>query len=103
MISYSFDYDVRNQRFQTTDGFRSNFYQTIPLVSESNTVTTGYILDNYFSYDELTTSVGLFLKNVTGLSDDVRVSERITLPRNRLRGFNNSRIGPVDNLSLIHI
>jgi len=97
VISYSFDYDVRNQKFQTTDGYRSNFFQTIPLVSDSNTITTGYILDNYLSYDEITTSVGFFLKNVTGLSDDVRVSERITLPRNRLRGFNNSRIGPVDN------
>jgi Outer membrane protein/protective antigen OMA87 len=96
-ISYSFDYDIRNQKFQTSDGYRSNFYQTIPLVSDSNTITTGYILDNYFSYDEITTSIGIFLKNVTGLSDDVRVSERITLPRNRLRGFNSSRIGPVDN------
>ena len=96
-IGYAFDYDVRNQKFQATDGFRSNFFQTIPIVSDSNTITTGYVLDNYFSYEELTASVGLFLKNVTGLTDDVRVSERVALPRKRLRGFNTAKIGPVDN------
>ena len=96
-IGYAFDYDVRNQKFQATDGFRSNFFQTIPIVSDSNTITTGYVLDNYFSYEELTASVGLLLKNVTGLTDDVRVSERVALPRKRLRGFNTAKIGPVDN------
>ena len=30
------------------------------------------------------------------MSDDVRVSERISLPRKRLRGFKPGRIGPVD-------
>ena len=97
VIGYSFDYDLRNQKFQTSDGFRSNFYQTVPLISDSNTLTTGYILDNYFSYEELTASVGIFLKNVTGFTDDVRVSERISLPRKRLRGFNTAKVGPVDN------
>ena len=96
-IGYSFDYDLRNQKFQTSDGFRSNFYQTVPVISDSNTLTTGYILDNYFSYEELTASVGIFLKNVTGFTDDVRVSERISLPRKRLRGFNTAKVGPVDN------
>ena len=51
----------------------------------------------YKSFIQIYELIGIFLKNVTGLSDDVRVSERITLPRNRLRGFNSSRIGPVDN------
>ena len=95
-IGYSFDYDVRNQKFQTTDGFRSKFTQTIPLISESNTLTTGYILDQYLTLGANTTSVGILLKNVVGLSDDVRISERLGLPRKRLRGFKPGRIGPVD-------
>ena len=33
-IGYSFDYDVRNQKFQTSDGFRSKFSQTLPIISE---------------------------------------------------------------------
>ncbi len=95
-IGYSFDYDVRNQRFQTSDGFRSKFSQTLPVVSDSNTITTNYIYDYYLTIAETTASLGLFLKNTVGLSDDVRISERIGLPRNRLRGFKTGRIGPVD-------
>ncbi len=95
-IGYAFDYDLRNQKFQTTDGFRSKFTQTLPVVSDSNTITTGFIYDQYLSFEELTTSMGLYLKNAVGLSDDVRISERLGLPRNRLRGFKPGRIGPVD-------
>ena len=95
-IGYAFDYDIRNQRFQTTDGFRSVFSQKLPLISESNTITTGFTYDQYFSYEELTASLGLFLKNAVGLSDDVRISERLGLPRNRLRGFKQGQVGPVD-------
>ena len=93
---YAFDYDVRNQKFQTTDGFRSKFTQTLPVYSDSNTITTGYILDHYLTLADVTTSVGFFLKNAVGLSDDVRISERLGIPRKRLRGFKPGRIGPVD-------
>ena len=44
----------------------------------------------------MTSSLGLYLKAATGLSDDVRISERINLPRKRLRGFEAGKIGPVD-------
>ncbi len=96
IIGYSFDYDVRNQKFQTTDGFRTKFTQSLPVISESNTITTGLTYDHFLSFEELTTSMGLYLKNAVGLSDDVRISERLGLPRNRLRGFKPGRIGPVD-------
>ena len=95
-VGYGFDYDLRNQRFQTTDGFRAKFTQSLPVISESNTVTSGLTYDHFFSFDEMTTSVGLYLRNAVGLSDDVRISERLGLPRKRLRGFKPGRIGPVD-------
>ena len=96
-IGYAFDYDVRNQKFQTTDGFRSRFTQALPIISESNTVITSFTYDKYLSFQEVTTSFGLYLKNAVGLSDDVRISERLGIPRNRLRGFKKGRIGPVDH------
>ena len=34
-VSTSFDYDKRNQKFQTDDGFRSIFTLDIPLVSDT--------------------------------------------------------------------
>ncbi len=95
-IGYAFDYDVRNQKFQTSDGFRSKFTQTLPVISDSNTIISGFIYDQYLTLGDTTASTGLFLRNATGLSDDVRISERIGLPRKRLRGFKPGRIGPVD-------
>ena len=52
-IGYAFDYDLRNQKFQTTDGFRSKFTQTLPVVSDSNTITTGFIYDQYLRFIRL--------------------------------------------------
>ena len=95
-IGYVLDLDKRNQRFQTTDGFQSKFAQSIPLISENNTFLNGYQIDTYNSFNDINTSVGLYLRSVTGLSDDVRISERINLPRKRLRGFRSGKIGPVD-------
>ena len=95
-FGYTFDLDKRNQRFQTTDGFQSKFIQTIPIISESDTLLNGYSIDTYHSINEITSSLGLYLRAVTGLSDDVRVSERLILPRKRLRGFESGKIGPVD-------
>ena len=95
-LGYTLDLDKRNQRFQTSDGFQSKFVQNIPLISESNTLLNGYQFDTYHSFNDMTASLGLYLRAVTGLSDDVRISERVNLPRKRLRGFESGKIGPVD-------
>ena len=95
-IGYTLDLDKRNQKFQTSEGFQSRFIQTIPVISESDTLLNGYTFDTYHSYNDVTASLGLYLRAVTGLSDDVRISERVHIPRKRLRGFEAGRIGPVD-------
>ena len=96
-IGYSINLDKRNQKFQTSDGFQSKFTQKIPLISESDTLLNGYQFDTFHSFNDVTASLGLYLRAVTGLSDDVRLSERLTLPRKRLRGFESGKIGPVDD------
>ena len=75
---------------------KSKFTQNIPLISESNTLLNGYQFDTYHTFDTMTSSLGLYLRAVTGLSDGVRISERLNLPRKRLRGFEAGKIGPVD-------
>ncbi len=95
-VGYVLDLDKRNQRFQTTDGFQSKFVQNIPLISESDTLLNGYQIDTYHSFNDINTSLGLYLRSVTGLSDNVRISERLNLPRKRLRGFESGKVGPVD-------
>ena len=49
-LNLNFDYDKRNQKFQTTDGFRSFYSLDIPLISETNTLTNTY---NYKIFSEL--------------------------------------------------
>ena len=76
-INLNFDYDKRNQKFQTTDGYRSFYSLDLPVVSETNTLTNLYSFSNYFKYNNsniLKTS--LFFKSafsVTG--DDIKLSE----------------------------
>ncbi|WP_075482699.1 outer membrane protein assembly factor BamA [Candidatus Pelagibacter communis] len=101
LVGYKLDYDKRNQKFQTSDGFRSVFTQNIPLVSESNTLLNGYQIDSFHTISDITTSLGLYMRAVNGLSDDVRISERLNLPRKRLRGFEAGKIGPVDTKDYI--
>ena len=43
-LDLKFDYDIRNQKFKTTDGFRSLYTIGLPIISENNTVK------NYYNY-----------------------------------------------------
>ena len=51
----------------------------------------------YFTpMDHVTASLRLFSRAINGISEDVRVSERLSVPSKYLRGFERGRIGPVD-------
>ena len=98
-LNYNLDFDNRNQRFQTSEGNRFVFAQGIPLISEE------YSLRNTLEYqtwkkfnNEVVTSVSLYGSMVNSLKDeDVRITDRISLPRKRLKGFQYGAIGPVDS------
>ena len=48
--------------------------------------------------NDMVTNFGVYGRAVNSVTDEnVRVTERIKLPRNRLKGFQAGRIGPVDN------
>jgi outer membrane protein insertion porin family len=36
---FNFDLDKRNQKFKTSDGYRSNYNIQIPIISDTNTLT----------------------------------------------------------------
>ena len=46
-ISLSLDYDKRNQKFQTSQGFRNYFSTDLPLISETNTLANTFISVSY--------------------------------------------------------
>jgi outer membrane protein insertion porin family len=99
----SLSYDKRNQKFKTTSGFISSFGIDLPLVSENNTLTNAY---NYKYYTELyennISSISLFLKSANSITgDDIKLSERISIPGSKLRGFEIGKIGPKDGVDYI--
>ena len=98
-LNYLIDYDKRNQKYQTSDGFRSRFSQSIPLISETNAIINGYEFNHYEEIlDEMITSISIYAKSVNSLTgDNVRISERLYMPTNKLRGFQRGKVGPIDS------
>ena len=98
-FNYALDYDKRNQKFQTTEGFRSRFDQSIPILSETNSIINAYEFNAYHELsDEMIGSFTFFSKAINSITDDnVRISERLYMPSSKLRGFERGKIGPVDS------
>jgi outer membrane protein insertion porin family len=97
------DYDKRNQKYQTSEGFRSFYSLDFPLISDTNTLTNTY---SYTFYDELyeenVSSISFYVKAANSISgDDIKLSERLFLPGKKLRGFEQGKIGPKDGTDFI--
>ena len=93
--------DKRDRRFQTTEGYRASFNQKLPLYSESPSLLNGIDYSAYHSFSEnLIGSVRFYGRVINSLSDsdDVKLSERLSIPSRYLRGFEAGRIGPIDAL-----
>ena len=97
-INLDFNYDKRNQRYKPSEGFRSIYNINMPVISETNTLTNSYNLNHYSElYQNNITSVSFFLKTANSLTDDnIKLTERLFLPSNKLRGFSNGGVGPKD-------
>ena len=96
---YTLDLDKRNQRFQTSDGFRSRFTQSIPFVSEDYAFLNSYEYTTFKQVgdSEMITRFSFLGRTINSLTDeDVRISKRLYIPSKRLRGFQSGKIGPVD-------
>ena len=102
-LGLKFDYDKRNQKFQTNDGFRSFYSIDLPVVSDNNTLTNFY---NYKLYSELyennISSLSLTLSAANSITgDDIKLSERLYIPQKKLRGFARGKVGPKDGSDYI--
>ena len=97
-IKLKFDYDKRDQKFQTTDGFRSTYGVNLPYVSDNYTLTNTYNY-KYFTelYENNVSSVSFLFQSANSLKDDdIKLSERLYLPSSKLRGFEFGKVGPKD-------
>ncbi len=102
-IGLDFLYDKRDQKYQTTSGFFSNYNLDLPILSDTNTLTNNY---NYKIFKEFTennvSTLSFLFKSASSLTgDDVKLSERLYIPGKKLRGFESGKIGPKDGSDFI--
>ena len=97
-FSYSLDLDKRNQKYQTFDGHRATFSQGLPLISEEYAFFNSINIEKWHKFDnEMVANIGMYSSMITSLNDeDVRITDRLSLPRSKLRGFKYLSVGPVD-------
>jgi len=97
-FSYGIDLDRRNQKYQTSDGFRSRFNQRIPLVSDDFAFLNSYEFTTYNQFSDMVTRISIQGRTVNSLNnEDVRVSKRLFIPSKKLRGFQVGKVGPIDS------
>ncbi len=103
LLSYGFTINKLDRNFQPSDGYLSSFNQIFPIYSDEGTITNRYTFSSYKSIkDNFILSGKLFMKAVNSLDDEnVRVSKRVYIPSNRLRGFESGKIGPKDGSQFI--
>ena len=96
-LGYSVTFDKRNQSFKPTKGYITTFSQSLPLIQDSSSISNGLNISSYKDFSEdVIGSLKFHGRAINGVDDDVRLTDRIFLPRNKLRGFNTYEIGPKD-------
>lgn len=98
MLKLDLNLDKRNQKFQTSAGYRSFYSLDLPILSDTYTVTNYYNHSYYFDlFEKNISSISFYLEAANSLQNkDIKLSERIKIPSRRLRGFESGRVGPKD-------
>ena len=103
----SFDYgisqDKRNRVFAPTDGYLTSFSQVIPVYADSPYLKNSFAFSKYNQVTQnMVGTFKFFATAINGLKgEDVRLSKRVNLSTNRLRGFESGKVGPKDNKDYI--
>ena len=102
-FKYNLDYDLRDRSYQTTDGTRSIFSQGIPLYSDDWALSNTYEVTKWHQFDnKVVSDLGLYVKAIKSLkNEDIKISNRLSIPKRRLRGFETGKIGPVDKTDYV--
>jgi len=101
-FNYSLDYNLLNNRFRPDEGFRNIFRQELPLISDNYEIVNSFETTRYQKISEMVTKVNFYLKAVNSLgNEDVRISKRLFMPSNKLRGFESGKVGPIENNDFI--
>ena len=97
-LKLDLDFDKRNQKFRTSEGFRSKYSLDLPILSDTNTLINSYQYDYYTElFENNISNASLLLLSANSISNNnIKLSERLFIPSNKLRGFERGKIGPKD-------
>ncbi len=102
-FSYGLDYDLRDRGYRTTEGTRSNFFQSIPLISDDFALRNTYQVTKWHQFNnKVISDFGFYVSAINSINnEDVKISSRLSIPKNRLRGFESGKVGPVDGTDYV--
>ncbi len=104
-VNYSLTYDLRDSYYRPSKGHKTNFYQTLPMISDNGEVSNIFTHSRYKPLNSSKDMIGkasLYLKTVNSINgSDVRISKRGNVPYSRLRGFEKGKVGPIENSDYI--
>ena len=96
-FNYGLEMDKRDRSFLPTSGSIVSFSQSIPIYADQPSLFNRLSYSKYHGFsDDVIGAVKFYAASITSLDEDVRLSNRITLPSKRLRGFEAGKVGPVD-------
>jgi outer membrane protein insertion porin family len=97
-LGYSVKLDKRDRVFMPTDGFATSFSQLLPIYADTPYIQNAVSFSRYNSFSpNVVGAFKFFGSAINGLDDkDVRLSKRLNLNSNRLRGFESGKVGPKD-------
>ena len=96
-LGYGIIYDKRDQVYQPTEGYRTSFRQSLPLIQDMSSIENTLAISTYHDFSEdLIGSLKFYTNTIHGIDDDVRLTNRLFLPSKRLRGFDTRKVGPKD-------
>ncbi len=102
-FNYTINYDLRNQRYQASEGTQTIFRQELPMISENNELINTFEITKYQPLvSDMVGKISFFSQTANSLTDDdVRISKRLYIPYRKLRGFEKGKVGPKDNNSYV--
>ena len=97
-LNLSFDFDDRNQKYQPSEGFRSQYFLDLPVISDTATLQNTYVFKYYTDlFENNVSTASIYLSSSNSLkNENIKLSERIIIPSSRLRGFESGKVGPKD-------
>ena len=102
-LKYRFTLNKLNQNYQPSEGYKTSFFQSLPLITDDGALSNSFTFTNYHSItEEMIFALKFQARAVNSINDeDVRLSKRLYLSSRSLRGFESGRVGPKDGTDFI--